>query len=148
LPDAYVVTLLGPDGAKLPSQLGLPLFVADSGAPIDTAMSMHNLKYSPAGGLFVIVFNAAETTYLAALQVTSSHLGGGGDAPALAIALPGADVVVSWPATATDFVLETTDNLSPVAWSAAGGTVVEEGGLKKVTVTPGATPKFYRLNRP
>lgn len=148
LPNAYVATLLGPDGAKLPSQLGTPYFVADSGAPIDNGMSMHNIRYSPVSGSFVIVFNAASTTYLATLQVTSSHTGGGGDTPELAIALAGANVVISWPSTATGFVLEATDSLNPVGWSPAGGTEQEEGGLKKVTITPGDGSKYYRLNQP
>ncbi len=148
LPNAYVVTLLGPDGAKLPSQLGIPYFVADSGGPIDNGMSMHTLKYSPVSGSFVIVFNAANATYLASLQVTSSHSGGGGETPELNIEITGANVVISWPATATGFVLEATDSLNPVAWSAAGGTEEEEGGLKKVTLTPGEGSKYYRLNQP
>lgn len=147
LPAAYVATLLGPDGAPLPSQLGLPYFVADSGANIGTGPNVQNLTYSPVSGSFVVVFNAGGLTSLAALQVTSSHLGGG-EPPELAIAADGANVVLSWPATATGFALEASDSLSPVAWTAAGGTVVEEGGLKKVTVTPANGPKFYRLNQP
>jgi hypothetical protein len=56
--------------------------------------------------------------------------------------------VLSWPATATGFVLEATDSLSSPAWAAAGGSVVENGGLKKVTITPTDGLKFYRLNQP
>jgi hypothetical protein len=147
LPAAYVATLLGPDGAPLPSQLGLPYFVADSGANISTGPNVHNLTYSPAGGSFVVVFNAGGVTSLATLKVTSSHLGGG-QPPAIGIARDGANLVLSWPATATGFVLEATDSLSSPAWAAAGGSVVENGGLKKVTITPTDGLKFYRLNQP
>lgn len=146
LPNAYVVTLLGPDGAKLPSQLGLPYFVADSGSPIGTAANAHSIKFAPASGSFVIVFNAGGLTSLAALQVTSSHLGAG-EPPVLTIARQSGGVVLSWPATASGFALEVSDSLSPAAWTAAGGIVFEDGGLKKVNVTPATGTKFYRLKR-
>lgn len=147
LPAAYVATLLGPDGAPLPSQLGLPYFVADSGANIGTGPDVQNVQYSPMSGSFMIVFNAGGITSLAALQVTSSHLPSV-EAPELAIAADGTNVILSWPAPATGFVLEATDILNPTAWGTAAGTVVEEGGRKKVTVTPDLGTRFYRLNRP
>lgn len=147
LPAAYVVTLLGPEGAPLSSQLDLPLFVADSVANIGTSPNAHVIRYAPASGSFMIAFNAGGITSLAALQVTSSHRGGG-EIPKLSISAEGANVVLSWPASANSAVLESADRLNPATWTAAGGTVVEEGAVKKVVLTPGSTPAFFRLNQP
>jgi hypothetical protein len=147
LPAAYVATLLGPDGLPLPSQLRLPYFVADSGANIGTGPNVQNVKYSPVSGSFLIVFNAGGLTSLAALQVTSSHLPVA-EAPELTIAADGANVVISWPAPSTGFVLQASSNLIPAAWGAAAGTVVEQGGRKTVTVSPSDATRFYRLNQP
>jgi uncharacterized repeat protein (TIGR01451 family) len=58
-------------------------------------------------------------------------------------------VTLSWPASASGFVLQSCNTLPPVNWSPVGGTVQVIGGQNTVTVnvTPGET-RFFRLRRP
>jgi len=146
LPNAYVVRLLGPDGSPLPSQLGTALFLADTGAPIGTGPNDHVIRYSPTAGQFLVVFNNGSTTSLASLQVTSSHLAPSAP-PTLTLSLSGANVSLSWSAIATSAVLETAGSVGGT-WSGAGGTVVEQGGQKTVTLPIGIGPAYFRLNQP
>lgn len=146
LPNAYVVTLLGPDGRPLPSQLGTALFLTDTGTPIGTGPNDHVIHYSPAAGQFLVAFNNGSATSLAALQITSSHLAPVAP-PTLAISLSGSNVSLSWPASAAAATLETAGSLGGT-WSAGGGTPVEQGGQKTVTLPVGAGPAYFRLTQP
>ncbi|MBI4327119.1 MAG: Ig-like domain-containing protein [Chloroflexi bacterium] len=68
--------------------------------------------------------------------------------PSLSIDRAGANLVVSWPTTATGFALEETSNLAPGAsWTPVGGTPTVEGNQFKVTLLPGSTAKYYRLRK-
>jgi uncharacterized repeat protein (TIGR01451 family) len=60
--------------------------------------------------------------------------------------IAGGKLVVTWPTSALDFVLQSTTNLRPsAAWSTAPGTPVITGGELRLTNTPAAIRQFYRL---
>jgi hypothetical protein len=67
-------------------------------------------------------------------------------APELTIRKTGANVTISWPATATGFLLETTAGLSSANWSKAGDPTVQ--GDKYVFTTQATdAARFYRLKK-
>jgi hypothetical protein len=71
------------------------------------------------------------------------------EAPTLSIARSGADVVLSWPSSATGFVLEKTPGLSPPDWKAVDRPVIEVNGRNTVTESaPSSGNAFYRARRP
>ena len=69
--------------------------------------------------------------------------------PTLAIARSGANVVISWPASAAGFALEVTPGLGTgTAWTTVNTSgAIEEGGLKKLTVPLGAANQYYRMKQ-
>lgn len=68
--------------------------------------------------------------------------------PALEIALRRRQAMLSWPAAATGFILETTDALPPTgAWSALKAEVVKVGDRLTVAVEVHPTTRFFRLRR-
>jgi hypothetical protein len=69
--------------------------------------------------------------------------------PELGISLVGGPVVVSWPAAAAGFKLESALKVGADAdWKQVDTSgAVEEGGKKKLTVTPSAAATFYRLKQ-
>jgi len=66
--------------------------------------------------------------------------------PTLQIARVGANLVISWPATATGYTLQTTASLSPSSWSKAGDPVLQNSQYVFATPNTGAT-RFYRLSQ-
>ena len=67
-------------------------------------------------------------------------------APLLTITRSGPNVTISWPSTATGFVLQQNGNVAnPNGWSNFGGTVNDNGTVKSITVSPPAGNVFYRL---
>ncbi|MBX3748059.1 MAG: hypothetical protein KF833_22350 [Verrucomicrobiae bacterium] len=75
-------------------------------------------------------------------------LGAGGSAPSLAIRREGDSVVLSWPASAEGFVLESTPSLSPATWTAVSETPTSAGGQSSVTIGAGSGTRYFRLRRP
>lgn len=71
------------------------------------------------------------------------------EAPRLAIAMSGSNVIVSWPSNATGFVLQSTASLtSPISWGAVDTTgAVVEGGMKKLTLPIGAANQYLRMRK-
>jgi len=67
--------------------------------------------------------------------------------PSLQIVGSAPNIIVSWPASATGFTLQTTDKLPSAAWSTVTTTPVVEGGLNKVTVPISGAAGFYRLSK-
>lgn len=57
------------------------------------------------------------------------------------------NVRLSWPATAADFVLQTTPAL-PGGWQNSQAAVVTEGDQRVVTLVPTDQARFFRLARP
>jgi hypothetical protein len=97
IPDAYAFLILGPDGKPLPSLLGAPYLLADSPGGISTSANYHQIRYSPGAGAFLAAYTSNPgVTYLAAFQVTSSHLAPV-DPPAFeSIKLGTGGVTVTW----------------------------------------------------
>ncbi len=74
---------------------------------------------------------------------------GATERPTLSITRSASDVVLSWPSSATGFVLQKTPGLSPPDWVNVERPVIELNGQK--TVTEGASSSgnvFYRARRP
>ena len=68
-------------------------------------------------------------------------------APSLAIQLSGPTVLISWPASATGFVLQQSTNVAQAnGWNTVGFPVVPAGGLSTVTVPATNSAQFFRLN--
>ncbi|MGE4178452.1 MAG: hypothetical protein AB7J34_01380 [Limisphaerales bacterium] len=148
IPDAYAFRVLGPNGQPLPSQLGTPYYLAESPGGLGNSVNFHNVKYSAATASFVVAYTSTPgITYLAALEVTSSHLAPS-TPPSLTTARSGASVVLSWPASATGYQLQSTPSLAPAAWQNSSLTPVVEGDSNKVTVSPSSPAQFYRLAKP
>lgn len=148
LPESYAFLVLGPDGKPLPSQLGAPYLLADSPGGLGTTVNFHNLKYSPGSDSFVVAYTSnAGVTYLAALQITSSHLAPT-TPPSLGISRSGVSVVLTWPTSAAEYLLQSSASLTPSGWEPSGLTPTVEGDSNKVTVSPTAPTRFYRLAKP
>jgi uncharacterized repeat protein (TIGR03803 family) len=98
---------------------------------------------------------SGNTLYGTAYQGGSSDNGtvfslslGSASAPQLTIVLFGANVILTWPANAAGFTLQSTANLaSPAIWSTVfpGPTIVN--GQNAVTNPISGTRKFYRLSQ-
>ena len=74
--------------------------------------------------------------------------GFGGTQPVLSVAkAANAAAIISWPVSATDFVLEVTDKLAPANWAASTLPIVVSGDRNTVTVTASGGNSFYRLRK-
>lgn len=68
--------------------------------------------------------------------------------PTISAVFSSGSLVISWPATATGFVLESSAALgSQSAWAAVTDKAVTENGAIKVTITPAPGARFFRLKR-
>jgi uncharacterized repeat protein (TIGR03803 family) len=102
----------------------------------------------PAGGL-VLSGNFVEGT------ATIGGSSGGGTMfsisliapPELAIALSGANVILTWPTNAVGFTLESSTSLSPAAWNTNLTAPVVINGQIVVTNAISGTQQFYRLTQ-
>lgn len=147
--NAYVFSVLNTNGAIMPSQLGLPYFLAESGGPIDTGANYHNIKYDPNSDSFLVVYTADNplggnrTTYLTSVGVTSYHLA----PPTLTIQVSGPNVILRWPTAAAGFTLESKSVINGPTWTAVGTAPVIEGNFYKVTVPASGAANFYRLRQ-
>ena len=67
--------------------------------------------------------------------------------PTLTLLRSGNSISISWPSSATGFVLESTDNLStgPMVWNPVGQAPVPAGDQQVVTVQLSTQNTFYRL---
>jgi hypothetical protein len=67
--------------------------------------------------------------------------------PSLTIRRPGSNmVVVSWPATASNFVLQKfTNSVSSINWSNITSSIQNDGTTKSLEVNPASGIWFYRL---
>jgi len=148
LPDAYAFLLLGPDGKPLPSQLSAPYFLADSPGGLGNSVNFHSIRYSPPSGSFVVAYTSNPgVTYLATLQITSSHLATSAP-PTLVVGRVAGGLALSWPSSAVGYALQASDSIRPAAWQASGQTPTLDGDTYRVTVTPSGAARFYRLTKP
>lgn len=67
-------------------------------------------------------------------------------APILAIQLALPNVLISWPAPSTGFVLEQTSSLSSPSWTVVDGSIVVVAGRNTVTLPVNATAQLFRLH--
>jgi uncharacterized repeat protein (TIGR03803 family) len=65
--------------------------------------------------------------------------------PSLKIAPAGGNFAVSWPSSATNFMLQKNLTLNSQTWSNFNGTVNDDGTNKSVSVIPAAGNAFFRL---
>ncbi len=73
----------------------------------------------------------------------------GGTAPQLAIALSGAEVILTWADSFSGFTLQSTPNITPSpAWSTVNPPPADLNGLNTVTNSTSGKGKFYRLVGP
>jgi hypothetical protein len=57
-------------------------------------------------------------------------------------------VTVSWPSSATDFVLQQNSDLNTANWINTGWLVTTNGATESITISPPAGNLFFRLNGP
>jgi hypothetical protein len=57
-------------------------------------------------------------------------------------------VTVSWPASATNYVLQQNSDLATASWAPVGLPVTTNGATLSVTISPPAGNLFFRLNSP
>ena len=67
--------------------------------------------------------------------------------PRLSLVRSGANVVVSWPATSSNYTLQSADDLARPVWAAVGQTPILVGGQYSVTVPITKAKQFFRLIR-
>jgi len=66
--------------------------------------------------------------------------------PKLDASLFGSSIVLSWPASAIGFSLQSTTNLiAPLDWTAVTNPIVSTGGLSQVVLPLGQSKRFFRL---
>ena len=66
--------------------------------------------------------------------------------PTLAISRSGTDVLLSWPAYQTNYVLRGTTNLtSPISWQTVTNTATDSGGQRTVQLPRVDPNRFFRL---
>jgi hypothetical protein len=106
-------------------------------APLESGSS-YSVRVENARDLVGNAMNSTTLTFTA---------GGVAPAPSLAITLSGGDVVISWPAPSTGFVLEENNNLSGAAWTTVAGTPTVVAGRNTLTVTRTGTTRFFRLRQ-
>jgi subtilase family serine protease len=68
--------------------------------------------------------------------------------PTLTIASTANQIAISWPVIWTNAVLQQSSNLSAANWSAVTNSVSVVKDVNQVTITPGGTNDFYRLQLP
>ncbi|MFO1499221.1 MAG: hypothetical protein U1G07_12640 [Verrucomicrobiota bacterium] len=68
--------------------------------------------------------------------------------PSLAVSLTGKNLVLTWPTSATGFVLEATAALSPATWTPVATAAVVAGDKNSVTIDASSGTQFYRLRKP
>ncbi len=105
-------------------------------AGVTHTLSMHLDRYlvpnSTGPGLFISTTN----TFTFTLTLV----------PALSASLLGSDIAIQWPAYATNFVLESTTNLSPpVLWAPVTNAPVTINGFFRITGDRTEAARFFRL---
>ena len=68
--------------------------------------------------------------------------------PALMILQTNSQVLVSWPASATNYILEASASLNPAAWSTVTNQSVVVDLVQTVTLNQSVTNRFFRLRLP
>ena len=99
----------------------------------DASGPMTNGQYSLIGGFWSVI-TVVQTPGAPRLRITFNSQ------------LP--TVTVSWPSSATDFVLQQNSDLNTANWINTGWLVTTNGATMSVTISPPAGNLFFRLNSP
>jgi hypothetical protein len=99
----------------------------DAGGP------MTNGQYSLIGGFWSVI-TVVQTPGAPLLTITFNS--------------PLPTVTVSWPSSATNYVLQQNSNLTTVNWTPVGLPVTTNGATLSVTISPPTGNLFFRLNSP
>jgi len=127
-------------------QGGPPVTVVE-GADGRSAILALSLPLEVGSSYSVRVENARDLANNAITTVTLTFTAGG-VAPSLAITLSGADVVISWPAPSTGFVLQENGDLTGATpWTAVTGTPTVIAGQNTLTLTRTGSTRFFRLQQ-
>jgi uncharacterized repeat protein (TIGR01451 family)/uncharacterized delta-60 repeat protein len=94
--------------------------------------------------LFVVDDQGSDVGALLGGWRLTFQLGG----PALQIERSGDNVIVSWSAALTGYVLESRTSVNVGAWTPVGVQVVVSGGKNTVTLSAGPGAQFFRLRKP
>ena len=92
------------------------------------------------------VSDVTGTTHLLATYQNGALAVSGSSWPMLSLSSTGSQITLSWPSSATNFVVQTTTNFSS-AWAAAGGSPVSNGSTISLTLPAPANTAFYRLSQ-
>jgi uncharacterized repeat protein (TIGR01451 family) len=60
----------------------------------------------------------------------------------------GNNLVISWPASVTGVILESSATIQPATWLPVNQTPVQSGGMNVITIIPTEAHRFYRLRTP
>jgi hypothetical protein len=127
-----ILATLGPDGSTVTLDLFEPLIAGNT----------YSLTISLISDLVGLPINPNPTTVSFVAGIAG---------PRLTIRRSGNQVVLSWPVSATGYILEQTDAfLTPVAstvWTPTGIAPTVSGGQNNVTVNTPGTARAYRLRR-
>jgi hypothetical protein len=69
-------------------------------------------------------------------------------APLLTISRSGGSVIVSWPISSVNWVLQQNSNAEAANWTASAYTVSTNGGSNSITISPPSGNLFFRLMSP
>jgi hypothetical protein len=101
-----------------------------------------------AGNTYTLRIENLRDLSLNTINATNLTFTVGGDVPGLAISSVNNDVVISWPAPSTGFVLEENNSLNgATAWNPVTGTPTVVNGRNTMTLARSGAMKFYRLRQ-
>jgi uncharacterized delta-60 repeat protein len=72
----------------------------------------------------------------------------GDSAPTLSMARSNAFLIISWPNSATGFLLQQSTDLTTTNWTTPSEAVTDNGAVKSISVSPTAGNRFFRLFKP
>jgi hypothetical protein len=131
----FIVELGGPPVSSVEGADGKSAILTLT-APLEVGTS-YSLRVDNARDLAGNVINSVTVRFIA-----------GGEPPALTISLSGGDVVVSWPAPSTGFVLQENSSLNgATAWAPVAGTPTVVAGRNTLTLARSGTARFFRLQQ-
>ncbi len=129
------------------SEPGTSLLVWAGMLPETSYLGGHNLTikfvdtFTDANGPYYSTLNNVVVTIYPAVSASTAR-------PPLTLVRSGTNVILTWPASATGFTLQSATNLaSPVVWSAVSPLPVVVSGLNTVTNSISGPQKFYELSQ-
>lgn len=144
-PNAGTLTTIGGLGLNLTDETGFD-FVETGGG---TALASLNVFGTSTTGLYRIDL-AAGTARLIGQFGTAETIRDLAIAPSpagLAVQLSGGGVILSWPAGAAGYFLQSSASLFPATWSDVSDVPVINGSRRVITNVVSGTGRYYRLGR-